>query len=272
VVDVIRALDRRGYAEIAGRILEMQRQRVAGDYLQPSAIFDADFKVLSAINDPNDYRGPGTGYRLSPERWRELQNLPQVKAPLDLVAAQPDDRRLVLHEIGPARIGEAGEVVIGVGPAFGSVLYQTLSGLAHADVLRELVAGITDEGLRARVVRIRHTSDCAVIGHQAARLSGTGIAVGIQSKGTTVIHQRDLAPLNNLELFPQAPNLTLQSYRAIGRNAARYAAGRPTAPVPVTIDNMLRLRLIVHTTLMHLRETGAIVPDAAPVELCAVWS
>ena len=97
------------------------------------------------------------------------------------------------------------------------------------------------------------------------------MAVGIQSKGTTVIHQRDLAPLNNLELFPQAPTLTLLSYRAIGRNAARYAAGLPTAPVPVAIDNMMRLRLIVHTTLMHLRETGEIVHGAPPVEWRAVW-
>jgi len=120
-------------------------------------------------------------------------------------------------------------------------------------------------------VRVRHTSDCAVIGHRAARLSGSGVAIGIQSKGTTVIHQRDLAPLNNLELFPQAPNLTLESYRAIGRNAARYAMGRPAAPVPVKIDNMMRLRLIVHTTLMHLRETGEVVAHAAPVDLKAVW-
>jgi hypothetical protein len=122
------------------------------------------------------------------------------------------------------------------------------------------------------VVRVQHTSDCAVIGHQSAQLSGSGVAVGIQSKGTTVIHQRDLAPLDNLELFPQAPNLTLQSYRAIGRNAARYAAGRPAAPVPVAIDNMMRLRLIVHTTLMHLRETREVIPGAPPVELKATWS
>jgi dehydratase medium subunit len=110
-----------------------------------------------------------------------------------------------------------------------------------------------------------------VIGHQTARLSGSGVAVGIQSKGTTVIHQRDLAPLNNLELFPQAPNLTLGSYRAIGRNAARYAVGRPATPVPVTIDNMMRLRLIVHTTLMHLRETRETVANGTPIELKAVW-
>jgi propanediol dehydratase large subunit len=271
VVDVIRALDRRDYTDIAGRVLEMQRRRIAGDYLQPSAIFDADFKVLSAINDPNLYCGPGTGYQLSAERWRELQDLPQAKPPLDLVSNRPDDGRLTLEDMGQARVGEPGEVVIGVGPAFGSVMHQTLSGLSHADVLRELVCGVADEGLRARVVRIRQSSDCAVIGHQAARLSGSGVAVGIQSKGTTVIHQRDLAPLNNLELFPQAPNLTLGSYRAIGRNAARYAVGRPATPVPVTIDNMMRLRLIVHTTLMHLRETGETVANGAPMELKAVW-
>ena len=31
------------------------------------------------------------------------------------------------------------------------------------------------------------------------------------------------APLSNLELFPQAPLLTLDTYRQIGKNAARYA-------------------------------------------------
>src|SRR2546421_819762 len=76
-VDVIRALERRDYGDIAGRILELQRQRITGDYLQPSAIFGDDFRVRSALNDPNDYQGPGTGYRLSPGRWRELQDLPQ---------------------------------------------------------------------------------------------------------------------------------------------------------------------------------------------------
>ena len=267
VVDVIRALERRGYADVAGRILELQRQRITGDYLQPSAIFGDDFRVLSALNDPNDYQGPGTGYRLSPERWRALQDLPQVQAPQDLAAPAGDGRALQLEEVGPARVGPPNEVVIGVGPAFGAALQQTLSGLAHADVLHELLAGVRDEGLTPRVVKMWHTSDCAVIGHQAARLSGSGVAVGLQSKGTTVIHQRDLAPLNNLELFPQAPNLTLASYRQIGRNAARYAGGRPATPVPVKIDNMMRLRLIVHTTLMHLRETREVRPGVTPTEL-----
>jgi propanediol dehydratase large subunit len=266
-VDVIRALERRGHGEIAGRILELQRQRITGDYLQPSAIFDDDFRVRSALNDPNDYRGPGTGYRLSSERWQALQDLPQVIAPQDLARSDGGANGLRLEELGPAGTGSAAEVVIGLGPAFGAAIRQTLSGLAHADVLRALMQGVREEGLTPRVVKVRHSSDCAVIGHEAALLSGSGVSVGLQSKGTTVIHQRDLAPLNNLELFPQAPNLTLESYRAIGRNAARYAAGRPAAPVPVKIDNMIRLRLIVHTTLMHLRETAEIKRGLPPVEL-----
>jgi hypothetical protein len=118
------------------------------------------------------------------------------------------------------------------------------------------------------VVRIHHTSDCAFIGHVGAQLSGSGVAIGTQSKGTTVIHQRDLTPLDNLELFPQAPNLDLDTYRQIGRNAARYAAGQPTRPVPVKIDNTARLRLIVQTTLLHLLETQQIERDRPPSELC----
>jgi len=41
--EIALALKKQGYPELARRILEMQRQRVAGDYLQTSAIFDENF-------------------------------------------------------------------------------------------------------------------------------------------------------------------------------------------------------------------------------------
>jgi propanediol dehydratase medium subunit len=130
-----------------------------------------------------------------------------------------------------------------------------------------LIAGVREEGLAARLVKIRATSDCGFIGHAGAKLSGSGISIGIQSKGTTVIHQRDLEPLNNLELFPQAPNLTLESYKVIGRNAAKYAKGEPVLPVPVQIDNMARLKYIVKTTILHLRETEQVRPNESAREV-----
>ncbi len=65
MIDVAAALQQHGFDDVAANVLEMGRQRVAADYLQPSAIFDRDFRVLSAINDVNDYAGPGTGYRLN---------------------------------------------------------------------------------------------------------------------------------------------------------------------------------------------------------------
>ena len=126
--------------------------------------------------------------------------------------------------------------------------------------------GVKEEGLTARIVRIHHTSDCAFIGHAGAQLSGSGVAIGIQSKGTAVIHQRDLAPLENLELFPQAPNMTLENYIQIGRNAARYGQDKPTSPVAVKIDNTARLRLIVQTTLLQHFETQLIQSGKPSVE------
>lgn len=160
------------------------------------------------------------------------------------VSATNGAASMTLRETGEARQGTAAdEVVIALAPAFGDKLkQQTITGVPHATVLREILAGIEEEGLKARVIRVWHTSDVAFIGKRGAELSGSGIAIGIQSRGTTVIHQRDLFPLQNIELFPQAPVITLETYRHIGRNAARYAKGDSPAPVPQMNDQMARDR------------------------------
>jgi len=272
VVHIIQALEEAGFHDVAANLLEMQRQRVLGDYLQPSAIFGEDFQVLSALTDPNDYQGPGTGYRLEGDRWAAIQNLPQVQDPRTyLETLDRAQEGAWLEEVGPAVQGDRTEVVIAVGPAFGAKIGRTIGGLDHRDVLRALIQGVEQAGVPARVVRVHHTSDCAFIGHAGAQLSGSGVAIGIQSKGTAVIHQRDLVPLENLELFSMAPNLDLDTYRQIGHNAARYAMGKPTNPVAVKIDNTARLRLIVQTTLMHLRETQQVERDRPPTELRPSW-
>jgi len=64
-----------------------------------------------------------------------------------------------------------------------------------------------------------------------------------------------------------APLLTLESYKAIGGNAAAYALGRPASPVPTEIDNYARAKLIVRTVLMHASETEAVERDAPPLDL-----
>ena len=268
---VIRALQASGFADVAGNILEMGRQRVAADYLQPSAIFAADYKVQSAINQPNDYLGPGSGYRPGGSRWQAMQAIPQAKSPAGFVAPHTGEPLSRLVELGPARRGSQNEVALALGPAFGCALTRTIGGLEHEEVLKAILSGIADEGMIARILRVYHSSDCAAIGYVGARLSGSGIGIGLQSRGTAVIHQKDLAPLNNLELFPQSPSLTLETYRAIGRNAARYALGLPTVPVAVKIDNGARLRLIVKTALLHRRETDEVDADKAPQELHFDW-
>lgn len=268
-VEIARVLNKHGFHDIAERILEIQKQRVSGDYLQTSAIFDSHFNVLSSINDPNDYQGPGTGYRLEGEIREKITNLPQAQDPYEISAlASLQKSRMVMEEIGKAVNGiEKDEVVIALGPAFGTALTETIAGLAHHEALREIIRGVEEEGVKARVIKLYDTADCAFIGHKAAQLSGSGIGIGLQSKGTTVIHQRDLPPLDNLELFSQASNLTLKAYHTIGRNAAKYSKGEPPIPVPTVIDNMARLKYIVKTTLMHMKETEQVIPNIPPKEL-----
>ena len=87
------------------------------------------------------------------------------------------------------------EIVIGVGAAFQTEIHKTMGGIPLDEVLRNVKAGIEEEGMTSRVVKVLDTSDVCFMALQAAKLSGSGIGIGIQSKGTTVIHQKDLYPL-----------------------------------------------------------------------------
>ncbi|WFD10939.1 propanediol/glycerol family dehydratase large subunit [Tepidibacter hydrothermalis] len=83
-LDIVKALSKNGFDDVANNVLNMLKQRVTGDYLQTSAILDKDFDVISAVNDINDYKGPGTGYRMSEERWEEIKNVQNVIKPEDI--------------------------------------------------------------------------------------------------------------------------------------------------------------------------------------------
>ena len=158
------------------------------------------------------------------------------------------------------------EVVIGVGAAFQKEIKKTICGIELEDVLKNVKAGIEEEGMVPRVVKILDTSDVCFMALEAAKISGSGIGIGIQSKGTTVIHQRDLYPLSNLELFPQAPLMDLETYRKIGRNAAKYVKGEQVVPVPCTNDPMSRPKFQVKAALMHIAETEQLDPEVGIIE------
>ena len=82
----------------------------------------ASGKVISAVNDPNDYPGPGTGYRIDEARRARDQDDPRV-LDRETVLAQEDGVRdargedIEFRAIGPAEAGsDPREVVIGVSP------------------------------------------------------------------------------------------------------------------------------------------------------------
>lgn len=77
-IDVVKAIKRGGFDDVAENLLGMMKLRVSGDHLHTSAIVDSNFHVISAVNDRNDYAGPGTGYQMSAERWAEVQNIPNA--------------------------------------------------------------------------------------------------------------------------------------------------------------------------------------------------
>ncbi len=269
VLDVVAALDETGYENEAERIMAMTRARLAGDYLQTSAIFDENLAVLSLITDPNDYAGPGTGYEPPPQRLREIDAIRQERGVDDLRAQQASYATSLLEPAGPAHPGQdPRDVVIGVSPAVGRDVWRCLSGMTVTAVLAELLAGLEEEGCVGRVVRFNDTVDLGRIGLAAARLAGSGIGIGLQGKGTALIHRRDLAPLANLELYSVAPSVTPELYRLLGANAARHArGGTPDAARNPYSDEAIEARY--HTTVIALMELERawVKPGAVPEEL-----
>jgi len=82
-IDIIKALYKAGFEDVADSVFKLSKQKVAGDYLHTAAILDKDFKVQSAVNCPNTYAGPKTGYQVEGERWEEIKNINNAKSPED---------------------------------------------------------------------------------------------------------------------------------------------------------------------------------------------
>ncbi|MDR0648061.1 MAG: propanediol/glycerol family dehydratase medium subunit [Synergistaceae bacterium] len=198
----------------------------------------------------------------------ELESADGPKSAAVATAAPEKVAGVVLVEKGAAARGtDPKEIVLAISPAFGTTFKTTIIGLPLASVLRQVFAGAEEEGIHIRVIRVYHTADVAFMAHYAARISGSGIGIGILSRGTSVIHQRDLAPLSNLELFPQSPVIDLPTFRAIGKNAAKYAKGESPTPVPTNNDPMARPRYQGLAALLHNKEASFQDRSKAPQEL-----
>jgi len=275
IVDVVKALATRGFQQEAENLLALVKLRVSGDYLQTSAVVRND-RVLSAVNDPNDYAGPGTGYRVGPERREQISNIRDVLDQHEVLRSErvheaAEAARIRYRPLGEAKVAaDPTDVVIGISPAFGIKLFRTLAGHALSDVLRALVGGIEGAGsAKARIIRMHHTADTSFLGLSAARLAGSGIGIGIQAKGTAIIHHKDRLPHNNLELFSNAPITRLEHYRRLGENAAAYARGELPEPVVVPYRGQANSRHHAQVALIYAIETG-LTSEGAPPETVAI--
>lgn len=278
VTDVIRALHQRGFVDEAQNLLNMVRLRLSGDYLQTSALI-REGKVISAVNDPNAYLGPGSGYRLTPERREDIGRVRDRIGRAEVLRAQglfekAEARRVLYEGLGEAVAGGiGGEVVVGISPAFGTRIFRSLAGHPVSAMLEAVIGGITGAGGTARVVRMRHTADTSFLGLSAAGLAGSGVGIGLQAKGTAVIHRRDRLPHHNLELFSNAPVTTLAHYRQLGANAAAHALGLVPEPIVVPTGGLaLGARFHAEVAMLYAVETGLCVDGAAPEEIAVRFS
>ena len=72
---------------------------VSGDYPQTAALVRGG-RVVSAINDPNDYSGPGSGYRVTEGRRLEINDIRDVLDQAEVLRAEAQFARAETVRIG----------------------------------------------------------------------------------------------------------------------------------------------------------------------------
>ena len=162
---------------------------------------------------------------------------------------------------------DADEVIIAISPAFGTKIKKNIMEIGLEKIIKELCAGIEEEGMKYRFIKVYDTTDLALIASKGSKLSGSGISIGLQSRGTVEIHQRDLVPLDNLELLPQSPLYDEAIYRKVGKNAAKYAKGENPEPIEGLNDFMAPSKYLVKSTLLHFKEHEMMDESRKPVNV-----
>ena len=276
VVDVIKALAKRGFREEAENLLNVVKLRVSGDYLQTSAMV-RNGRIVSAVNDPNDYLGPGTGYRVSEARRQRDQRHPRRARPEDRAAPEASctsrTRRSTSATATSGRRSRASAERRGGDRHQPGLRAEALPHDSAAIRLSEVLGAMIDGDPRARRQGARrahapHRRHLVPRAFAPRGLPARGIGIGIQAKGTAVIHQRDRLPHNNLELFSNAPITRLEHYRALGANAAAYALGEMPEPVVVpTRGEAMGSRYHARVALIYAIETSLTEDGAAPEEV-----
>ena len=167
-LDVACILARRGFRDVADGIFRMRRQRVSADYLQTAAMIGPDGRVARAVNDPNQYLGPGTGYRLEGARWEHLRALPHQIEARSIGVGRPRRDGQLLRVVGPAQRGTDGvEVVVALGPAYGAELLAPPSAASRTATCWRRCWPASPRAAPCRGWCTSATSDCAAIGQPA---------------------------------------------------------------------------------------------------------
>mgnify|MGYP001814633539 CR=1 FL=1 len=88
-----------------------------------------------------------------------------------------------------------------------------------ADTMKELLAGIEEEGLTFYVNQSTIDKDCVTLSYGASKMSSVGVGIGIAGKNVKLSVQNQMKP------FLMDTGNTRA--RIIGQNAARYIKHKP---------------------------------------------
>lgn len=96
---------------------------------------------------------------------------------------------------------------------------------APAPVLRQVCAGVEEEGVPTEVVDVPGPDDATTLAHAAARESRLGVGIGLDAAGAAAVHHGTLPEPTPVTATPAAA--AAADWRRAGRIAARVVKHLP---------------------------------------------
>ncbi len=225
-IDIIRILSESGFNDIADNLLKMQKERIVGDYLQVSSIFDENNHVISGLNNPNNYSGPGTGYQMSPERWKKLSDKTSALEPENILEIQ---RNLTdytgLYKVKPSGspIHDGADIIVALSPGFCDLKLGVEVCKSHLQVLKNVVTGIEEKGMNPQIVKVYSTDNIVEIARQTSAYSRYSISIALQINGRVYISDGRRETDDEIRGYYKMVMSSPDMYKKLGHLAVNFA-------------------------------------------------
>lgn len=189
----------------------------------------------------------------------------QSSSLVKLVVETPTNNYLINKGIA-TRSNDNNEIIIAMSPTFADKTQESIFGIPHRQILKEIILGIELQKVNYRLIRVYDCDNLLSITNRARDFSGSGTVIAIQSSGALLLHLQRSMEYSVIEAFPDVSLMYPIRFRQIGKYAAEYLANKSSEPLYFSQDQRIRQHYQQQLLFLSQAEHDALIEGEKPYE------